>query len=74
MRLAMRWVENEMSMKLVAWGMKTWPLGMKYHDQGYKILVLSMKWKHSMKQKKFSQGKKFLYRGMKKVFKVWKKI
>jgi hypothetical protein len=31
MSLAMRRVENEMSMKLVAWGMKTWPLGMKYH-------------------------------------------
>jgi len=31
-------VENEMSMKLVVGGMKTWPLGMKYHDQGTKYL------------------------------------
>ena len=40
MSLAMRWVENEMSMKLVVWGMKTWPLGMKYHAQGTKCLCL----------------------------------
>ena len=41
MSLAMRRVENEMmSMKLVAWGMKTWPLGMKYHAQGTKCLYL----------------------------------
>jgi len=34
-------VENEMmSMKLVVWGMKTWPLGMKDHAQGTKCWCL----------------------------------
>jgi hypothetical protein len=42
--LAMRRVENEMmSMKLVAWGMKTWPLGMKYHVQGTKCLCFHLR-------------------------------
>ena len=30
-------------MKFVAWGMKTWLLGMKHHAQGIKCLVLGMK-------------------------------
>jgi hypothetical protein len=38
---------------------------------GYEMLVLGMKWKHNMKQKKISQGMKFLSKGMKKVFQVW---
>jgi hypothetical protein len=33
-------VENEMSMKLVAWGTETWTLGMKYHAQSTKYLCL----------------------------------
>ena len=41
---------------------------------GYEMLVLGMKWKHSIQQKKFSQGMKLLYKGMKKNFKVWNKL
>ena len=70
MSLAMRRVENEMmSMKLVAWGMKTWPLGMKY-----KLMVRNacawyeMKAQHETKP--VSQGMKLLYKGMKKIKKI----
>ncbi len=66
MSLAMRRVEHEMSMKLVAWGMKTCPFGMKY-----KLVVRNacawyeMKAQHETKP--VSQGMKLLYKGMKKV-------
>jgi hypothetical protein len=56
----MRRVENEMSMKLVAWGMKIWPLGMKY-----KLMVRNacawyeMKAQHETKP--VSQGMELLY-------------
>ncbi len=43
MRLEIRWEENEMSMKCVAWGMKTMLLGMKHQAQGMKCHVLGMK-------------------------------
>jgi hypothetical protein len=67
MSLAMRRVENEMmSMKLVAWGMKTWPLGMKYHAQGTKCLCLVWNEGTAYNKKKFSQGMKLFI----KVFKV----
>lgn len=62
----MRRVENETSMKLVAGGMKIWPLDMKY-----KLMVRNacawyeMKAQHETKP--VSQGMKLLYKGMKKV-------
>ena len=69
MSLAMRRVENEMSMKLVAWGMKTWPLGMKY-----KLMVRNAcAWyeiKAQHETKPVSQGMKLLYKGMKKIKKI----
>jgi len=63
----MRRVENEMmSMKLVAWGMKIWPLGMKY-----KLMVRNAcAWyerKAQHETKPVSQGMKLLYKSMKKV-------
>ena len=72
----MRRVENEMSMKLVAWGMKTWPLGMKY-----KLMVRNacawyeMKAQHETKTnftryEIFVQGYEKSFEGMKKKLKV----
>ena len=69
MSLAMRRVENETSMKLVAGGMKIWPLDMKY-----KLMVRNacawyeMKAQHE--RKPVSQGMKLLYKGMKKIKKI----
>ena len=66
--LAMRRVENEMmSMKLVAWGMKTWPLGMKYHVQGTKCLCLV--WNEST-----VNNKKSFHKVWNCCIKVWKKF
>ena len=69
MSLAMRRVENETSMKLVAGGMKIWP-----HDMKYKLMVRNacawyeMKAQHETKP--VSQGMKLLYKGMKKIKKI----
>jgi len=76
----MRWVENEISMKLVAWGMKTWPLGMKYHAQGTKCLCLV--WNESTAWNKNSFHKVWnccirvwkKFSRYEKNWKVWKKI
>ena len=66
MSLAMRRVENETSMKLVAGGMKIWP-----HDMKYKLMVRNAcAWyeiKAQHETKPVSQGMKLLYKGMKKV-------
>ena len=86
--LAMRRVENEMmSMKLVAWGMKTWPLGMKYHVQGTKCLCLVWNDSTVNNKKKFHKvwnccikvWKKFSryetnFKGMKLMYKGMKKV
>ena len=65
----MRRVENETSMKLVAGGMKIWPLDMKY-----KLMVrIACAWyemKAQHERKPVSQGMKLLYKGMKKIKKI----
>ena len=74
MSLAMRWVENEMSMKLVVWGMKTWPLGMKCHAQGTKCLCLVWNENTSWNRTKFHKVWNFYLRVWKKFFRYEKKI
>jgi hypothetical protein len=64
----MRRVENETSMKLVAGGMKIWPLDMKY-----KLMVRNACAWYEIKAhetKPVSQGMKLLYKGMKKIKKI----
>jgi len=74
MSLAMRWVENEMSMKLVVWGMKTWPLGMKYHAQGTKYLCLVWNEGTAWNKKKFHKVWNFCIGVWKKFWRYEKKI
>ena len=67
MSLAMRRVENETSMKLVAGGMKIWPLDMKCKVRN---ACAWYEMKAQYETKPVSQGMKLLYKGMKKIKKI----
>ncbi len=63
-----KWKEYEIG----CWGYENLATWYEIPWSGYEILVLSMKWKHSIKQNKFSQGMKNVPKGMKQVHKGMK--